>query len=83
VQDDVVIFAPPCCASVDAVTVAMFAAVTVIVTDAAESEAEALDKPFVASMGMYVFRRQVLQELLATRFPKVTLLPAQHVTNNI
>eukprot|EP00775_Hariotina_reticulata_P001384 gene1384-1724_t len=36
----------------------------------AESEAEAQDKPFVASMGMYVFRRQVLKELLAKRFPK-------------
>lgn len=37
----------------------------------AESEAEAHSKPFVASMGMYVFKKDVLQELLLKRFPKV------------
>jgi hypothetical protein len=38
---------------------------------AANTEEEAHSKPFVASMGMYVIKRKVLQELLSTRFPRV------------
>ncbi|WIA11251.1 hypothetical protein OEZ85_011378 [Tetradesmus obliquus] len=36
----------------------------------ADTAEEAVSKPFVASMGMYVIKRKVLQELLSTRFPK-------------
>lgn len=36
----------------------------------AESEAEAHSKPFVASMGIYVFKKSVLKDLLSNRFPK-------------
>ncbi|KAF6255738.1 nucleotide-diphospho-sugar transferase [Scenedesmus sp. NREL 46B-D3] len=36
----------------------------------ADTEEEAVSKPFVASMGMYVIKRKVLQDLLSTRFPR-------------
>jgi ADP-glucose pyrophosphorylase len=39
---------------------------------AADTPEEAHSKPFVASMGMYVIKRKVLQELLSTRFPRVS-----------
>lgn len=42
------------------------------VASAADTAEEAVSKPFVASMGMYVIKRKVLQELLSTRFPKVS-----------
>ncbi|KAF8057762.1 ADG2 [Scenedesmus sp. PABB004] len=35
----------------------------------ADTEEEAHSKPFVASMGMYVFKKSVLVDLLAKRFP--------------
>lgn len=35
------------------------------------SEAEAAEKPFIASMGIYVFRKDVLIKLLKSSFPKV------------
>jgi hypothetical protein len=41
------------------------------VARAADTPEEAHSKPFVASMGMYVIKRKVLQELLSTRFPRV------------
>ena len=34
------------------------------------SEAEAAERPFIASMGIYVFRKDVLIKLLKTSFPK-------------
>lgn len=36
----------------------------------ADSEEEAHSKPYVASMGIYVFKKQVLIDLLTKRFPK-------------
>lgn len=38
-----------------------------------DTEDEAQSKPFVASMGIYVFKKSVLQDLLLNRFPKVGL----------
>jgi glucose-1-phosphate adenylyltransferase len=36
----------------------------------ADTEEEAVSKPFVASMGMYVFKKSVLKELLQKKFPE-------------
>lgn len=35
------------------------------------SDAEAAERPFIASMGIYVFRKDVLIKLLKSSFPKV------------
>ncbi len=39
------------------------------------SEGEAAEKPFIASMGIYVFRKDVLIKLLKSSFPKAPALP--------
>jgi hypothetical protein len=39
------------------------------------SEGEAAEKPFIASMGIYVFRKDVLIKLLKSSFPKARALP--------
>lgn len=38
---------------------------------AADTKEEAQIKPFVASMGMYVFKKDVLIDLLYNKFPEV------------
>lgn len=38
---------------------------------AVDTEEEAQSKPFVASMGMYVFKKSVLKDLLFNKFPEV------------
>ena len=55
--------------------VCLHAGVDIFAADTAE---EAVSKPFVASMGMYVIKRKVLQELLSTRFPKVGIFGLQN-----
>ena len=35
------------------------------------SDAEAAERPFIASMGIYVFRKDLLIKLLKSSFPKV------------
>lgn len=45
------------------------------------SDAEAAERPFIASMGIYVFRKDVLIKLLKSSFPKVRhILPADDTT---